>query len=256
MKEYIRIRLQNIREHLPELLLYALLILVVVVGVIVSIASKEPEQPESSQSMQITTVTITPRYNQQSTRANFNLTDADTQARLDRYEADVYERWACEDIAETCGDDTAIETDTAENDAAEGIEIADTPVALAAYEETENRVSRYPEITDDERTMLASMAYLESRGEQFAGQQAVIEVTLNRVISDEFPDDVESVLYQRGQYATASRIARTTPTQTQYDALDAALTGPWVLTEDYLYFNTAPVTHKEIIWLGNHAFSK
>jgi spore germination cell wall hydrolase CwlJ-like protein len=44
---------------------------------------------------------------------------------------------------------------------------------------------------------LAENIYFEARGESLEGQQAVAEVTLNRVVSTRFPDDVCSVVHEK-----------------------------------------------------------
>lgn len=48
-----------------------------------------------------------------------------------------------------------------------------------------------------ELTCLARNIYFESRGESLAGQYAVAEVTLNRVVSKRFPDDVCAVVHEK-----------------------------------------------------------
>ena len=62
------------------------------------------------------------------------------------------------------------------------------PVTLAPVAEPET-VSRYDgiEISDEDVYTLACLAYHEARGEPFEGQVAVIEVVLNRCLSDYFP---------------------------------------------------------------------
>lgn len=50
------------------------------------------------------------------------------------------------------------------------------------------------------RTLALNM-YHEARGEGVAGMQMVGEVTLNRVASINYPDNVCEVVYQRGQFA-------------------------------------------------------
>jgi len=46
-------------------------------------------------------------------------------------------------------------------------------------------------------TCLAMNVYFEARGESLAGQQAVAEVTLNRVASGRYPDTVCGVVFQK-----------------------------------------------------------
>lgn len=68
----------------------------------------------------------------------------------------------------------------------------------APTEETET-ASRYEgiEISDEDVYTLACLAYHEARGETFEGQVAVIEVALNRCLSDYFPDTVEESCKQK-----------------------------------------------------------
>ena len=51
---------------------------------------------------------------------------------------------------------------------------------------------------------LAAIVYCESGNQCMAGQQAVAIVVMNRVRSDNFPNDIYSVLYQSGQFTPAS----------------------------------------------------
>jgi len=48
---------------------------------------------------------------------------------------------------------------------------------------------------------LALNIYHEARGEGVYGMQMVGEVTLNRVYSDHYPDNICKVVYQRGQFS-------------------------------------------------------
>lgn len=51
-------------------------------------------------------------------------------------------------------------------------------------------------ITENERETLARLVYLEARGQSYLGQKAVVEVVLNRVLSDEFPNTIDDVIQQ------------------------------------------------------------
>ncbi|MAH30074.1 MAG: hypothetical protein CL959_05290 [Euryarchaeota archaeon] len=48
---------------------------------------------------------------------------------------------------------------------------------------------------------LALNVYFEARGEDLASQYAVAEVTLNRVASPDFPDEICEVVWQRKQFS-------------------------------------------------------
>lgn len=58
--------------------------------------------------------------------------------------------------------------------------------------------------TESDLRYLTSIIYCEARGEGFAGQKAVGIVVMNRVESELFPDDIEGVIYQSGQFSPAS----------------------------------------------------
>lgn len=49
--------------------------------------------------------------------------------------------------------------------------------------------------------LLSSIIYCEARGESYKGQLAVGMVVMNRVRSDQFPDTVKDVIYQKGQFS-------------------------------------------------------
>ncbi len=56
-------------------------------------------------------------------------------------------------------------------------------------------IAKYPD--KRELTCLALNIYFESRGESTAGQQAVAEVTMNRVSSKRYPNSVCEVVYEK-----------------------------------------------------------
>lgn len=55
--------------------------------------------------------------------------------------------------------------------------------------------------TDSELRYMTSIIYCEARGESYAGQKAVGIVVMNRLRSDDFPDTVKDVIYQKGQFS-------------------------------------------------------
>ncbi len=72
---------------------------------------------------------------------------------------------------------------------------------------------------------------------------AVAEVVLNRVVSDRFPDTVEEVIYQTGQFTPASYIESTTPGEEQYEAVADAVDGETCVTgEDVVFSPARPTT--------------
>lgn len=80
------------------------------------------------------------------------------------------------------------------------------PARPEAAEETQEEPTvepepenRYAELhfSDEDVYILACLVYHEARGESFEGQVAVVEVVLNRMLSDYFPDTVEEVVFQK-----------------------------------------------------------
>lgn len=139
--------------------------------------------------------------------------------------------------------------------------VEDTPpVTLAPVAEPE-AVSRYAgiEISDEDGYTLACLAYHEARGEPFEGQVAVIEVVLNRCLSDYFPDTVEEVVFQKygdvWQFSPAPYLYTAEPTETQYEAVYTAIAAEEsILPLDTVYFSTGPYNDSIVAVIGNHYF--
>lgn len=91
---------------------------------------------------------------------------------------------------------------------------------------------RYPEISLgwEEIQLLAALIWGEARGESLEGQQAVAEVVFNRMTAAGYPDTLEEVI-RRGGFGSLEMLEKAEPTQSQYDAIDRALYGPYVLPE-------------------------
>lgn len=116
--------------------------------------------------------------------------------------------------------------------------------------------SRYPQIhlTAEEQMLLARVVWVEARGESFEGQQAVAEIVFNRLCSDAFPDNLHDVIYGEGQFRSVPYLEDAEPYQTQYDAIEKALYGPYVLPEDVFYFATTPTNDNVWGTIGGHVF--
>lgn len=115
---------------------------------------------------------------------------------------------------------------------------------------------RYPDIIlrKEDRQLLAKMVWVEARGESFEGQQAVAEVVLNRMFSDNFPDTLEGVIYAENQFRSTKFLDTAEPYQTQYEAIERALKGPYVLPIDVVHFATYPVNDNVWGQIGGHIF--
>ncbi len=115
---------------------------------------------------------------------------------------------------------------------------------------------RYPNIqlTYDEITLLARLVWAEARGESEEGQQAVAEVVLNRIASDDFANTLHDVIYAEGQFRSAGLLDEAEPYQAQYDAIDHAIYGPYILPEDVVHFATFQTNGNVWGQIGGHIF--
>ena len=115
---------------------------------------------------------------------------------------------------------------------------------------------RYPDIqlTDSELTLLAKLIWVEAQGEDFEGQQAVAEVVFNRLASPNFPGSLHDVIYGEGQFRSTKYLKNAKPNQAQYDAIERAFYGPYILPEDVVYFGQGPIN--DLVWgrIGGHVF--
>ncbi len=92
---------------------------------------------------------------------------------------------------------------------------------------------------EDER-MLAKIAMAEAEGESVEGKALVILVVLNRVWSDEFPDSIEEVIFQKDQFspvAEGGRYWTTEPDAGCYEALELVM-GGWDESQGAFYFES------------------
>lgn len=134
------------------------------------------------------------------------------------------------------------------------------PVQLVYTEVTEPEgpafESRYIglSLSEEDVDLLAKIIWLEARGESFEGQQAVAEVVFNRMLSEYFPDTLNEVIYQKGQFSTAGMVHTADPDNTQYLAIEAALNGPNILPLEVVFFATT--AENDSVWgtIGGHTF--
>lgn len=115
---------------------------------------------------------------------------------------------------------------------------------------------RYGDLTlsGQDMELIARLICAEGESEPFEGQQAIAEVILNRLASEQFPSTVKNVIYSEGQFLGSQNMYNKEPTYTQYKAIDRALYGPYVLPEDVVFFATYAVNNK--VWgkIGVHTF--
>ena len=124
------------------------------------------------------------------------------------------------------------------------------------FEEDLRGEPRYPDIqlTYEERQLLARVIWAEAQGECEEGQQAVAEVVLNRMASPDFGNTLRGVIYGEGQFRSVPYLEDAEPHQAQYEAIEAAIYGPYVLPEGVVHFATYPTNNNAWGQIGGHIF--
>ena len=124
------------------------------------------------------------------------------------------------------------------------------------FEEDLRGEPRYPDIqlTYEERQLLARVIWAEAQGECEEGQQAVAEVVLNRMASPDFGNTLRGVIYGEGQFRSVPYLEDAEPHQAQYEAIEAAIYGPYVLPEGVVHFATYPTNNNVWGQIGGHIF--
>lgn len=116
---------------------------------------------------------------------------------------------------------------------------------------------------DVDRDLLARLVRAEAQGESFNGKVAVAEIVINRVMSPSFPNSVQAVIYQAGQFSPVSNGSINRPADDEsYRAVDSARQGS-NLTNGALFFYNPKVaesrwldSRKTTASIGNHVFKK
>ena len=108
--------------------------------------------------------------------------------------------------------------------------------------------------SDEDMYILGCVIRAEAGNQSFLGQKAVAEVVLNRVMSPKFPNTIKEVVYQKGQFSTASVLTKYPPTDMQYEVIEAVFQeSEPSLPSDVFFFATYPF--REVYeQIGDHYF--
>lgn len=112
--------------------------------------------------------------------------------------------------------------------------------------------------------LLAKISMAEAEGEGVEGKALVMLVVLNRVWSDDFPDSISEVIFQKGQFSPVSngRYDSVEPDQECYEALRLIQIEKWDESQGALYFESKSESswHRNnlqfLFQYGNHYFYK
>lgn len=105
------------------------------------------------------------------------------------------------------------------------------------------------EVTVEEAGMLMKIAQAEHGDGSPEAQANVMKTIINRVNSDSFPDSIESVILQEGQFSTVSsgKYAKASPDIDSHIAL--AMLEQGKINHDALYFESVHVADS---WMSQH----
>jgi len=101
--------------------------------------------------------------------------------------------------------------------------------------------STFYDFTDEEIYLMAQLAWHEAGCEGDVGMIAVVEVVLNRLYSDRFPDTVEEVIYQPRQFSYNYELKNITPSDELLMLVREVISGRvWVLGDSEILFYRNP----------------
>ncbi|WP_353894017.1 cell wall hydrolase [Proteinivorax hydrogeniformans] len=122
-----------------------------------------------------------------------------------------------------------------------------------------------PKFSRDEVELLENIVTAESQGEPLKGKIAVVNVILNRVDNDHYPDSVEEVIFQQGQFnptwdGSLERVNNITPKTKE--AVGRAIEGQQSVPSNTLFFMNQEIaedftianTRQYVKTIGNHTF--
>jgi N-acetylmuramoyl-L-alanine amidase len=114
-------------------------------------------------------------------------------------------------------------------------------------------------------TVFYQIVEAEAQGESYRGKVAVAEVVLNRVEHPEFPNSIESVIMQDGQFSPVrdGRLWSVSPTSETREAVHEAMNNGdtlggaiWFMNPEAATTNWIAETQTEVARIGNHVFYK
>ena len=109
-------------------------------------------------------------------------------------------------------------------------------------------------LTEEETNLLAKLVYVEARGESEDGQQAIAEVVLNRYTSGLYGKSLSAMIQDEDAFVPRKLLNAAKPAQAQYEAIDRALYGPYVLPKEVMFYGRVRTT--DSLWgsIGRHIF--
>jgi N-acetylmuramoyl-L-alanine amidase len=110
------------------------------------------------------------------------------------------------------------------------------PVYVEVVREIPQEPTYAYNISFTDREMLARLVYLEANTESIECQKAIVSVVINRWQNGTWGDTLEKVVYYPNQFSPSGLIYKTTPTETNYRAVDEVIKYGTCLPSYIYYF--------------------
>ena len=127
-------------------------------------------------------------------------------------------------------------------------------VSMCTVETIERPEPLFGEFTEREIDLMAQLVWHEAGNQDMVGKMLVADTVLNRVEDSRFPNTVEEVIFQKGQYTTAKVLGRVEPTIECYGAVLSEIDGERYNTE-VLFFGRGYGCGKPLFQHQDHCFS-
>lgn len=108
-------------------------------------------------------------------------------------------------------------------------------VSQCIVETIERPEPLFGKFTEREIDLMAQLVWHEAGNQDMIGKTLVADTVLNRLESDRFPNTVEGVIFQKGQFTTAKVLGRCEPTIECYGAVLSEIDGDRYNTEVFFF---------------------
>jgi N-acetylmuramoyl-L-alanine amidase len=127
-------------------------------------------------------------------------------------------------------------------------------VSMCTVETIERPEPLFGQFTEREIDLMAQLVWHEAGNQDMVGKRLVVDTVLNRVEDSRFPNTVEEVIFQKGQYTTARVLGRVEPTIECYGAVLSEIDGERYNTE-VLFFGRGWGCGTPLFKHQDHCFS-
>ena len=108
-------------------------------------------------------------------------------------------------------------------------------VSVCIVETIERPEPLFGKFTEREIDLMAQLVWHEAGNQDMVGKMLVADTVLNRMESDRFPNTVEEVIFQKGQFTTAKVLGRIEPPIDCYGAVLSEIDGERYNTEVFYF---------------------